>query len=83
MILFLGVEAGKPLIIKAVMKEFISRGLDKVYAKEIKKWKKYLREKEYASELDEEIMEEFERFEKDIKGWTPKELEEIVWDISK
>lgn len=60
------------------MKEFIARGLDKKYSKKIKEWKKYLGEKKYTSELDEEFMEEIERFEKDIKEWEPKELEEIV-----
>ena len=80
LILALGVRVGKPLIIKAVMKEFISRGLDKKYSKKIEEWKKYKREKKYASELDEEFMEEIEIFEKEIKGWTLKELE-IIWEL--
>ena len=60
------------------MKEFVARSLDKKHTKEIKEWKKYLREKKYASELDEEFMDEVERFEEDIKDWTPKDLEEII-----
>ena len=62
------------------MKEFIARGLDKVYAKKIKEWKKYQKEKIYTEELDDEIRDELDRFEEDIKEWTPKELEEIVID---
>ena len=63
------------------MKEFIARGLDKVYEKEIEEWKKYQREKKFAKKLDKQMKDEIKRFKKDIKGWTPKELEEIVWDI--
>ena len=64
------------------MKEFIARGLDKVYSKEIEKWKKYQREKKFIKKLDKKMKNEIERFEKDIREWTPKELEEIIWDIS-
>ena len=64
------------------MKEFIARGLDKVYVKEIEEWKKYQREKKFAKKLNKKMKDEIERFEKDIKEWTPKELEEIIWDIS-
>ncbi|GAI27483.1 unnamed protein product [marine sediment metagenome] len=76
-------ELAKPKIIKAVMKEFIARGLDKVYAKEIKEWKKYKKGKKYTKKLNKKMKDEIEKFEKNIKEWTPKELEEIVWDISK
>lgn len=69
-------------IIKAVMKEFIARGLDKVYAKEIKEWKKYQGEKKFAKKLDKKIKDAINDFKKDIKEWEPKELEEIIWDIS-
>ncbi len=65
------------------MKEFIARGLDKVYAKEIEEWKKYMREKKFAKKLDKQMEDEIERFRKNIKEWTPKELEEIIWDIPK
>ena len=82
MIFFLGKEYAKPEIIKIVIKEFIARGLDKVYIKEIGEWKKYKKEKIYAEELDKKVKDAIEEFKKDIKGWTPKELEEIVWDIS-
>ena len=78
----MGVEYAKHEIMKAVMKEFIARGLDKVYAKEIEEWKKYKREKKFAKKLDKKMKDEIENFKKDIKEWTPKELEEIVWDIS-
>jgi len=64
------------------MKEFLARGLDKTYAKEIKKWKKYQREKKFAIKIDKEMRNEIKKFEKNIKEWTPKELEEIVWEIS-
>ena len=63
------------------MKEFIARGLDKVYAKEIEEWKKYKREKKFAIKLDKKMRNEIKKFEKNIKKWKPKELEEIVWDI--
>ena len=76
----LGWELAKYGIIEAIMKEFIARKLDKVYVKEIEEWKKYKREKKFAKKLDKQMKEEIERFRKEIKGWTPKELE-IVWDI--
>jgi len=60
------------------MKEFVARGLDKKYSKEIKEWKKYLRGKKHTKKLDKKMKDEIERFEKDIKEWTPKELEEII-----
>ncbi|GAI79123.1 unnamed protein product [marine sediment metagenome] len=63
------------------MKEFIARGLDKTYAKEIEEWKKYMREKKFAKKLDKKMRDEINRFKKEIKNWTPKELEEIIWDI--
>lgn len=59
------------------MKEFVARGLEKKHSKEIEAWK-YMREKKFASELDEEFMDEVERFEEDIKKWKPKELEEFI-----
>lgn len=64
------------------MKEFIARGLDKTYAKEIEEWKKYKREKKFAGKLDKNMKDELKKFEKNIKKWTPKELEEIVWEIT-
>ena len=64
------------------MKEFIARGLDKTYSKQIKEWKKYKREKKFAIKIDKEMRNEIKKFEKNIKEWTPKELEEIVWEIS-
>jgi len=76
-------EFAKPQIIKAVVKEFIARGLDKVYSKEIEEWKKYKKGKKHTKKLNKKMKVEIDRFEKDIKEWTPKELEEIVWDISK
>ena len=71
-------EIAKQEIIKAVMKEFIARGLDKKYAKEIKAWKKYQKEKMFAIKLDKQMRDEIKRFRKTIKEWTPKELEEFV-----
>jgi len=81
LILFLGIEIAKPEIIKVVIKEFVRRGLDKVYSEEIEKWKKYKKGKIYTKNLDKKVKDAIEEFKKDIKGWTPKELEEIVWDI--
>lgn len=75
-------EFAKPEIIKAIIKEFIARGLDKNYAEEIEEWKKYKREKKFAKKLDKQMKDEIERFRKDIKKWKPKELEEIIWEIS-
>jgi len=65
------------------MKEFIARGLDKTYAKEIEEWKKYKREQKFAKKLNKQMKNEIKLFRKIIKEWTPKELEKIVWDISK
>jgi len=81
LVLLLGWELAKYEILGKVMKEFVARGLDKVYAKEIEEWKKYTREKKFAKKIDKKGRDEIKRFKKDIKGWTPKELEEIVWDI--
>lgn len=68
------------------MKEFIARGLDKVYAEQIKDWKKYQKEKKWAKKLDKRMDKHEEdaikRFRKIIKKWTPLELEEIVWEIT-
>jgi len=64
------------------MKEFIARGLDKVYAKEIKEWKKYQKEKKFAIKLDKQMRDEIERFRKTIKTWTPEELKEIVYMVA-
>ena len=80
-----GWELAKYGILEAVMKEFIARGLDKVYDKQIKEWKKYQKEKKWAKKLDKRIDKHKENaiklFEEEIKEWKPKELEEIVWDI--
>ena len=65
-----------------MIKEFVRRGLDKVYSKEIEEWKKYKREEIYIKDLDKEVEDEMERFKENIKGWTPKELKELVWDIT-
>lgn len=78
MVLLLGWELARYAILEKVMKEFIARGLDKVYAKEIEAWKKYKREKKFAIKLDKQMKNEIDRFRKEIKEWTPKELEEIV-----
>lgn len=77
----MGWELAKYEILDKVMEEFIRRGLDKVYAKEIEEWKKYKREKKFAKKLDKQMKDEIKRFRKEIKGWEPKELGEIVWDI--
>jgi len=79
----LGWELAKHEIGKAIVKEFIARGLDKVYSKEIEEWKKYKREKKFAKKLDKQMKDEIKLFQKTIKKWTPKELEEIIWDIPK
>lgn len=76
--MFLGLELAKYEIIKAVMKEFIARGLDKVYVKEIEDWQKYYREQKFAVKLDKQMKDEIERFQKTIKKWEPKELKEFV-----
>ena len=64
------------------MKEFIARGLDKTYAKEIKAWKKYQREKKFSIKLDKQMRDEIKRFRKTLKSWTPEELKEIVYVIA-
>ena len=71
-------EIAKKEIIKAVIKEFIARELDKVYHKEIEAWKKYYREQKFAKKLDKQMREEIKRFQKELKKWKPKELEEFI-----
>ena len=78
LVFLLGWELAKYEILEAVMKEFIARGLDKVYAKKIEEWKKYKRERKFAKKLDKQMKEEIERFTNTIKKWEPKELEEII-----
>ena len=75
MIFALGFELAKYEIGKAIMKEFLRRGLDKVYVKEIEEWKKYKREKKFSVKLDKQMKDEIKRFTKEIKKWEPKELE--------
>ncbi len=81
LVILLGWELAKYKILEVVMKEFIARGLDKVYANEIEEWKKYKREKKFAIKLDKQMKNEVERFRKELKGWTPKELGEIIWEL--
>ena len=78
LIFALGWELGKNEIIKAVMKEFITRGLDRTYTKEIKEWQKYYREQKFSKKLDKQMKNEIERFRKTIKKWKPDELKEFV-----
>jgi len=61
-----------------VLKEFIKRGLDKVFTKEIAEWQKYYREQKHTKKLNKEMKKEVERFQKTLEKWTPKELEEFV-----
>jgi len=74
----LGLEVYKTEIIKAVIVEFLRRGLDKVYSKEIEEWKKYIREQKFAIKLDKQMKDEIERFTEDIKLWTVLELKEFI-----
>jgi len=60
------------------MAEFLRRGLDRVYSKEIEEWKKYYREQKFAKKLDKQMKAEIKRFKEDLKKWKPKELEEFV-----
>ena len=76
--LYLAFEVLKKEILRAVVKEFISRGLDKVYAKEIQEWKVYLDQQKFAIKLDKQMMEEIKRFRGTIKSWSPTELKEFV-----
>ena len=76
--LYLAFEVLKKEILRAVVKEFIFRGLDKVYSKEIAEWKKYIDEQKFSIKLDKQMKDEIERFRGTIKSWTPKELTEFV-----
>ncbi len=80
MVFALGFEVAKYEVGKAIIKEFMRRGLDKTYSKEIEEWKKYIDQKKFGIKLDKQMKNEIERFKKNIKGWTPKELE-IIWKI--
>lgn len=74
----MGLEIYKTEIIKAAVKEFLSRELDKVYAKEIEEWEKYIREQKFGIKLDKQMRNEIDRFRKEIKLWTISELEVFV-----
>jgi len=78
LVAYLALEVFKKEVLKAVVKEFISRGLDKTYAKEIAEWKQYIDQKKFAVKLDKQMMEEIEEFRGTIMSWTPKELKEFV-----
>lgn len=78
MIFVLGIKFAKHEIAKAIIKEFISRGLDKTYAKEIAEWQKYYREQKFAEKLDKQMKKEIERFQKELEKWKPDELEEFI-----
>ena len=71
-------EVLKKEILKAVVKEFISRGLEKTYAKEIAEWKKYIDEQKFSIKLDKQMKDEIERFRGTIKSWSPTELKKFV-----
>ena len=66
-ILWLAIELAKVGMLEKVMKEFKKRGLDIVFAEEIKEYQKYLREKKFAEKLDKQMKEEIERFIKSRK----------------
>ena len=76
--MYLALEVFKKEVLKAVVEEFIARGLDFTYAKEIAEWRKYIDEKRFAVKLDKQMKDEINRFRKTIMIWTPKELEEFV-----
>ena len=78
MVAYLALEVFKKEILKAVVKEFISRGLNKTYAKEIAEWKKYIDQKKFGVKLDKQMMKEVERFRGEIQSWSPTELKEFV-----
>ena len=78
MVAYLAFEVFKKEVVKAIVVEFIKRGLDKTYAKEIKEWKQYIDQKQFAVKLDKQMMEEIERFRGTIKSWSPTELKEFV-----
>lgn len=78
LVFLLGWKLAKYEILDKVMKEFLARGLNKVYAEEIEAWKKYMREQKFAIKLDKQMSDEVKRFQKTIKSWTPKELKEFI-----
>lgn len=78
LVILLGLEIYKTEIMKAVMKEFLRRKLDKVYSKEIEEWQKYMREQKFSIKLDKQMREEVDRFTEEIKLYTVPELKEFV-----
>ena len=44
------------------MKEFKKQGLDVVYKDEIEEWKKYKREEIFSKKVEEQMLEEIDRF---------------------
>jgi len=75
---YLAFEVFKKEILKAVIREFLARGLDKTYAKEIAEWMQYIDQKRFAVLLDKQMMKEVERFQGEIQSWSPTELKEFV-----
>ena len=65
------------------MVEFLRRGLDKVYSKEIEAWKIYIDQKQFAIKLDKQMRAEIKRFRKTLKSWQPEELKEFVIEYIK
>ena len=45
-----------------MMKEFKKQGLDVVYKDEIEEWKKYKRGKIFSKKVEEQMLEEIDRF---------------------
>lgn len=76
--MYLAFEVFKKEIMKAVMREFLKRGLDKTYAKEIAEWKQYIDQKKFGIKLDKQMKKEVARFRKEIKKWSITELEVFV-----
>ena len=76
--MYLAFEVFKREVLKAVIKEFLSRGLDKKYSKEIEEWKQYIDQKKFAVKLDKQMRKEIERFRRSIKKWKPEELRGFV-----
>ena len=78
MVFWITFELAKHQILAIVIKEFLSRGLDKTYAEDIALWLQYIDQKKFAVKLDKQMKEEIEKFRGSLTSWSPTELKEFV-----
>ena len=84
LVFWLSWEVAKYGLMKKLIEEFTQRGIFGQHKDYIRDWLTYIDQKQFAVKLDKQMMEEIERFTKEIRGWTPKELTEfVIEDLTK